>query len=160
MSNSLWPHGLQHARLPCPSLAPEVCSNPCPLSQWCHPTISFLATLVSSCPQSFPASGSFLVSHLFASGGQTIGASASALVLPKNISGWFPLRLTGLISLQFKGSQVSYPAPQLPYTVTSLKERLFHHFCHILLDRRNQQVPFPVKEWSLYKGLSHLERSC
>ena len=102
----------------------------------------------------------FKMSQLFTSGGQSIGASASALVLPMNISSWFPLRLTGLISLQSTGSQESYPAPQLPYTVTSLKERLFHHFCHILLDRRNQKVPFPVKEWSLYKGLSHLERSC
>ena len=97
MSNSLQPHGLQHARVPCPSLCSEVCSNSCPLSSSCHPIISSSVTPFSSCPQSFPASGSFPVSQLFASGGQSIGASA--LVLPMNIHGWFPLGLTGLISL-------------------------------------------------------------
>ena len=85
MSNSLWLHGLQHSRLPCPSLSPRVCSNSCPLSQWWHPTISFSVTPFSSCSQSFPASESFLMSQLFASGGQSIGASASASVLPMNI---------------------------------------------------------------------------
>ena len=101
MSNSLQSHRLQHARLPCPSLSPGVCSNSCPLSQWCHPTISSSVAPFSSCLQSFPASGSFPVSQLFTSGGQSIGASAS--VLPMNIQDWFPLGLTGLISLQFKG---------------------------------------------------------
>ena len=102
MSESLWPHGLQHARLPCPSLSPGVCSNFCPLSWWCHSTI--LSTVAPfSCPQSFPASGSFPVSRLFTSGGQSIRASASASDLPMNIRGWFPLRLTGLISLLSKG---------------------------------------------------------
>ena len=101
MSDSLQPHELQHARLPCPSPSPRVCSNSCPLSQWCHPTISSSVAPFSSCPQSFPASGSFPVSWLFASGGQSIGASVSAWVLP--IQGWFPLRLTGLISLLSKG---------------------------------------------------------
>ena len=86
---------------PCPSLSPRVCSNLCPLSPWCHPTISFFVTLFSSCPQSFPASGSFPMSQLFASGGQSIGASAS--VLPMNIQGWFPLGLTSLISFLSKG---------------------------------------------------------
>ena len=81
VSNSLWPHGLQHARLTCSSLSAGVCSNSCPLSWWCYPTISSTVTLCS-CPQSFPASGSFPVSHLFASGGQSIGALASASVLP------------------------------------------------------------------------------
>ena len=81
MSNSLWPHGLQHARLTCSSLSAGVCSNSCPLSWWCYPTISSSVTLCS-CPQSFPASGSFPVSHLFALGGQGIGALASASVLP------------------------------------------------------------------------------
>ena len=81
MSNSLWPHGLQHARLTCSSLSAGVCSNSCPLSWWCYPTISSTVTLCS-CPQSFPASGSFPVSHLFASDGQSIGALASASVLP------------------------------------------------------------------------------
>ena len=101
LHNSLWPHGLQHTRLPCPSLSPGVCSNSCPLSQWCNPTISSSIAPFSSCPQSFPVSGSFPMSWLFTSGGQSFGASAS--VLPMNIQGWFPLGLTGLISLQSKG---------------------------------------------------------
>ena len=103
MSYSLWPHGLQHAMLPCPSLSPGICSNSCPLSQWCHSTISSSVIPFSSCLQSFPASGSFPLSQLFASGGQSIEASTSAPVLPMNSQGWFPLGLTGLISLQFKG---------------------------------------------------------
>ena len=102
VSDSLPPHRLQHGRLPCPSLSPGVCSNLCPLSQWCHPTISYSVTSFSSCPQSFPASGSFPVIQLFASGGQSIGASASASVLPMNIKCWFPLGWTGLISLLSK----------------------------------------------------------
>ena len=101
MSNSLLSHGLQHVRFPCPSLSLQVCSNSCPLSQWCHPTISSSVTAFSSCPQFFPASGSFPVSWLFASGGQSIGAWTS--VLPMNIQGWFPLESTGLISLPSKG---------------------------------------------------------
>ena len=103
MSNSLPPGGPQHARLPCPSLSPGVCSNSCPLSRWCHSTTSSSVTHFSYCLQSFPASGSFPVSQLFASGGQNIWDSTSASVLPMNIQGWFPLRLTGLISLQSKG---------------------------------------------------------
>ena len=102
MSDVLQPLGLQHARLPCPSPSPRVCSNSCPLSRWCHPTISSSIIPFSSCLQSLPASGPFLVSWLFASGGQSIGASASALVLPINIQDWFPLELTGLISLLSK----------------------------------------------------------
>ena len=101
MSHPLWPHGLQHAMLSCPSLSPGVCSNVCPLSQWCHSTISSSVTPFSSHPQSFAASGSFSISRLFASGDQNSGASAS--VLQMNIQGWFPLELTGLISLQSKG---------------------------------------------------------
>ena len=101
MSNSLRMHGLQHARLPYPCLSPRVCSNSYPLSQWCCPTTSSSVALFS-CPQSFPASGSFPVSRLFTSSGQGIGASASP-VLPMNIQGWFPLELTGLISLLSKG---------------------------------------------------------
>ena len=100
MSDFLWPHGLQYARLPCPSLSLRACSNSCPLSWWCHPTISS-SVIRFSCPQSFPASGSFLMSWLFTSGGQSIGASGSAL--PMNIQGWFLLGLTGLISLGSKG---------------------------------------------------------
>ena len=102
MFNSLEPYGLQHASLLCPSLSPRVCSNLRPLSQWCYLTISSSAVPFSFCLQSFPASGYFLVSWLFASGGQTFGASAT--VLPMNIQGWFPLGLTGLISLQSKGT--------------------------------------------------------
>ena len=98
----MWPHGLQH-RLLCPLLSPWVCSNSCPLSRWCHPIISSSVISFSSCPQSFPASSSFLMSKLFASGGQSIGASASASVLPMNIQDWFALGLIGLISLQSKG---------------------------------------------------------
>ena len=93
MSDSLWLHGLQHITLPCPSLSLRVCSNSCPLSQWCHPTISSSVIPFSSCLQSFPASGSFTVSRFFASGGQSIGASASASVLPMNIQSWFSLGL-------------------------------------------------------------------
>ena len=103
MSDSLWPHGLQHARLPCPSPTPGACSNSCPLSQWCHPTISSSAVLFSSCLQSFPASGSFPMSQFFASGGQSIGVTTSASVLPMSIQDQLPLRMTGLISLQSKG---------------------------------------------------------
>ena len=101
--NVLQPHGLQHTRLPCPSPSPRVCPNSCPLNWWCHPTISSSVALFSFCLQSYPGSGSFPVSWLFASGSQKIGASASISVLPMNIQGWFPLRLTGLISLLSKG---------------------------------------------------------
>ena len=104
MSDSLRPCSLQHARLPCPSLSPRVCSKSCPLSWWCYVTILSSVFPFSSCPQSFPASGSFPMSRLFTSGGQSIGASASASVLPGlNIQGWFPLGLSGLISLLSKG---------------------------------------------------------
>ena len=103
MSDSLRPHGLQHHRLLCPSPSPGACSNSCPLSQRCHPTISSSVIPFSSRLQSFPASGSFPVSRLFISGGQSIGISASASVCPVNIQGWFPLGLTDLISSQSKG---------------------------------------------------------
>ena len=110
--DSLWPHGLQHARLPCLLPAPRACSNSCPSSQWWHPTISSSVTAFSACPQSFPASGSFQMSQFFTTGGQSIGASASASVLPVNIQGWFPLGWTDLLSLLPKDSQESSPAPQ------------------------------------------------
>ena len=103
MSNSLRPHESQHTRPPCPSLTPGVYPNPCPVTWWCHPTISSSVVPFSSCPQSSPASGSFPLSQLFASGGQSIGASASASVFPMNIQGWFPLGWTDLISLLSKG---------------------------------------------------------
>ena len=102
VSNSLWPHELQHARPPCPSPTPRVYSNPCSLNQWCHPAISSSVVPFSSCPQSFPASGSFPMSQLFAWGSQSIEVSASASVLPMNTQDWSPLGWTGWISLQSK----------------------------------------------------------
>ena len=102
-SDSLQPHEPQHARPPSPSPTPRVHPNPCPLSRWCHSTISSTVVSFSSCPQSFPASGSFPVSQLFVSGGQSIGVSASTSVLPMNTQDWFPLGRTGWISLQSKG---------------------------------------------------------
>ena len=103
VSDSLRPHGLQHARLPCPLPTPGACSNSCPLNRWCHPTILSSVVPFSSCPQSFPASGSFPMSQFFASGGQSIGVSASVSVLPMYIQDWFPSEWTGWISLQSKG---------------------------------------------------------
>ena len=102
MPNSLWPHGLQHARPLCPPPSPEVCPSSCPLHWWCHPAISFSDTLFF-CLQSFPASGTFPMSQLFTSDDQNTGISASASVLPTSIQGWFPLRLIGLISFVSKG---------------------------------------------------------
>ena len=110
MSDSLWPNGLQHNRFLSSLLTPEVCSDSCPLSQWCSITISFPVAPFSFCLQSFPASETFPMSQLFASGGQSIGTSAS--VLPMNIQGWFPLGLAGLISLVSRDPQESSPAPQ------------------------------------------------
>ena len=108
-SDYLWPHGLQHARLPCPSPTPRVYSNSCPWSRWCHPTTLSSVIPFSSCLQSFPASGLFPVSQFFESGGQS---TALASVLPMNIQDWFPLGLTGWISLQSKGLSESPPTPQ------------------------------------------------
>ena len=102
-SNSLQPHGLQHARLPWLSPTPRACSNSCPLSRWCHPTISSSVVPFSSCPQSFPASESYPVSQFFTSGGQSTGASDSVSVPPMNIQDWFPLGWIGLTSLLSKG---------------------------------------------------------
>ena len=103
ISHSLQLHGLQHARLPCPSPSPRVCPSSCSLHWWCHPAISSSDTLFSSCPQSFPASGTFPMSCLLTSDDQNTETSASASVFPVNIQGSSPLRLTGLISLQSKG---------------------------------------------------------
>ena len=102
ISDSLRPHEVQHARPSCPSPTPGVYLNSCPLSQWCHPTISSSVIPFSSCPQSFPASGSLQMSQLFTSGGQSIGVSALASVLPMNTQDWSPLGWTGWISLQSK----------------------------------------------------------
>ena len=103
VSNSLRPHELKQSRPPCPSPTPGAYTNSCPSSWWCHPTISSSVVPFSSCPQSFPASGSFQMSQLFASGGQSIGVSASTWVLPMNTQDWSPLGWTGWISLQSKG---------------------------------------------------------
>ena len=102
VSNSLQPHGLQHARLPCPSPTPGTCSNSCPSSSWCYPTISSSVVSFSSCLQYFAASGAFPMSQCFISDGQSIGSSASTSVLPRNIQDWFLLGWAGLISLQSK----------------------------------------------------------
>ena len=143
MSNSLQPHELQHARPPWLSPTPRVHPNSCPLSQWCHPAISSSVIPFSSCLQSSPASESFPRSQFFTSGGQSIGASASASVLPMNIQDWFPLRLTSLISLQFKGlSRKSYkyshipslldlPSNPLPHPSTSSQSMEQRSLCYI-----------------------------
>ena len=124
-------HGLKHARLPCPLLSPRVCSNSCPLSQWCHPTISSSVAHFSSCPQPFSASGSFLRSRLIASSGQSIGASVSASVLPMNIQGWFPLGLTGLIPLLSEGlSRVFSSTPVQKHQFFGAQPSLSSN-CHI-----------------------------
>ena len=142
LSDSLQPYRLQHARLPCPSLPPRVCSNS--LSQWCYPIVSSSVIPLFPCLQSFPASGSFPMNWLFTSGGQRIGASVSASVLPMNIQGWFPLRLTGLIPLQSKwfsslfkhhNSKVSILQPSLWSKFTSIHDYWknhsfdYMHFC-------------------------------
>ena len=111
VSDSLQLHELQHTRPPCPSPTPRVYTNSCLLSQWCHPTISFSVIHFSSCPQSFPASGSFQMSQHFASGGQSIGVSASTSVLPMNTQEWSPLGGTGWISWYPRDSQESSPTP-------------------------------------------------
>ena len=124
-------HGLKHARLPCPLLSPRVCSNSCPLSQWCHPTISSSVAHFSSCPQPFSASGSFLRSRLIASSGQSIGASVSASILPMNIQGWFPLGLTGLIPLLSEGlSRVFSSTPVQKHQFFGTQPSLWSN-CHI-----------------------------
>ena len=132
VSDSLWPHGLQHARLPCPSPTPGACSNSCLLSRWCHPTISSSVIPVSSCLQSFPASGSSPMSQFFVSAGQSIRVSASVSVLPMNIQNWFPLGLTDLISLQSKGlsrvfSNITVQKPQFFNTQLLLYSNSYIH---------------------------------
>ena len=112
MSDSLWPHEPQHARPPCPSPTPGIHPDSRPSSQWCHPAISSSVVPFSSCPQSFPASGSFQMSQFFAAGGQSIRVSASTSVLPMNTQDWYPLGRTGWIFLQCKGlSRVPWDSP-------------------------------------------------
>ena len=122
VSNSLRPHEPQHARPPCPSPTPRVYKNSCPLSWWCHPTISSSVIPFSSCPQSFPASGSFQMSQLFTSGGQRIGVSASTSVLQMNTQDWSPFGWTGWIFLLSKDSKESSLTPKFK-TINSLSEK-------------------------------------
>ena len=131
VSNSLWPHGLQHARLPGPSPTPGACSNSCPSRCWCHPTILSSVVPLSSCLQSFPASGSFQMSQFFASGGQSIGVSASASVLPMNIQDWFPLGWTGWISLQSGLSRVFSNTKIWKYYNTSVLQHSAFFMVHL-----------------------------
>ena len=139
MSNSLWPHGLQQGRLPCPLLSPRAYSDSCPLSWWCYLTISSSAVLFSFCLQSFPASESFPMSQFFTSGGQSIRASASASVLPVNIQGLFPLGLTGLISLQSKGLLRVYMSLHKYYLLLEWN-RVWHQFhSYFLIYRGNTE---------------------
>ena len=123
MSDSMRPLGLQHARLPCPPLCPRACSDSCPLIWWCHPTILSSIVPFFPCPQSFPGSGSFLISWLLVSGGQSIGTST--WVFPMNIQGWFPLGLTSLVSCYPRDSQESSPALQFK-GINSLGLRLLY----------------------------------
>ena len=138
LSDSWWPHGLQHARPPCPTAIPGVYSNWSPLSRWCHPTISSSVLPFSFFLQSFPTSGSFQMSQLFTSGSQSIGVSASTSVLPMNIQDWFPLEWTGWISLLFKGllSKVVVPIYN-PITVFAAKRGTFKWFLHEGLKTRS-----------------------
>ena len=145
VSNSLWPHGLQHARLPCSSPTPGACSNSCPFSRRCHPTISSSVVPFSSCLQSFLASGSFPMSQSFASGGQSIGASASASVLPMNIQDWFPLGLTGLISLQSKRlSRV--------FSNTTVQKRQFFSTNYIIITLKYFVSPYNGVYFRIFRG--------
>ena len=141
VSDSLWPHGLQHTRPPCPSPAPEVHSNSCPLNRWCHPTTSSSVGPFSSYLQSFPASGSFQMNQFFAWGGQSIRVSASTSVLLMSIQGWFPLRLTGLISLQSRG-------PSRVFSSSTIQR---HQFFGVLPSLESSSHNHT---WSLYGPLS------
>ena len=141
-ANSLRPHGLQHARFSCPSPTPKACSNPCPSSRWCHPTISSSVIPSYSCLQSFPASRSFPLSQFFASGGQSIRVSASASVFPVNIQDWFPLGLTGWISLQSKG-------PSRVFSNTTVQKHQFFG-SQLSLYRELQQLCAPISMINWY----------
>ena len=125
VSDSLRPHESQHARPPCPSPTPRVYPSPCPSSQWCHPAISSSVVPFSSCPQSFPESGSFQMSQFFSSGGQNTGVSASTSVLPVNTQDWSPLEWTGWIPCNSRDSQESSPTPQFK-SINSLALSLLH----------------------------------
>ena len=146
VSNSLWPHGLQHARPPWPWPTPGAYSNSCPLSWWCHPTISSSVAPFSPCLQSFPASGSFQMSQSFSSSGQSIGVSALASVLPVNIQDWFPLGLPGWISLQSKGlARV--------FSNTTVQK---HQFFSIQLSSRGLHTIYLISTFSSINSQCHL----
>ena len=134
MSNSLWHYGLQHARPPCPSPTPGVYSNSCPLGRWCHPTISSSVIPFSSCLQSFPASGSFQMSQVFPSDGQSIGVSASASVLPMNNQDWSPSGWTGWISLQSKGLSRVFSNTTVQSIKSSALSFLYNPTCKCIHD--------------------------
>ena len=146
MPNSLWPHGLQHARPPCPSPTPGACSNSGSWSRWCHPTISSSVVPFSSHLQSFPASGSFQMSQLFASGGQSTGVSASTSVLPVSIQDWFPLEWTGCVSLQSK-------AISLYYLQTSRDFSLFLLLIFLITVCPLNCIMLWFKEWFYFEGI-------
>ena len=145
MSDSLLPHGLQHARLPCPSSTPGAYSNSCLLHRWCHPTISSFVIPFSSRLQSFLASGSFPMSPFFASGGQSIGVSASTSVLPMNIQGWSSLGLTGLISLQSKGLARVFSNTTVQKHPAILMNKKYYHHQWFLVSKCEWRLP---KLWS------------
>ena len=142
VSNSLWPHGLQHARPPGPSPTPRVYSNSCPLSLWFHPTILSSVVPFSPCLQSFPESGSFQMSQLFASGSQTIGVSASASLLPMNIQDWSPLGWTSWISLQSKGLSRVFS------NATVQKQYTFYCSSSSSIDQYVQDISWLRKEYN------------
>ena len=150
----LWPHGLQHARPHCPSLSPRVCPSSCPLHQWCHTTMLSSVTLFSSCPQSFPESGTFPMSHLFASDDQNTGASASASVLPVSIQGWSPLRLTGLFSLLSEGLSGVFSS------TTVQRHQFFGVLPSLRSSSHNQPWPLGRPQPWLYGPLSAEQRLC
>ena len=152
MTNSLRPHGMQHSRLPLSSLSPRVCSDSCPSSQWCYLNTSSSAALFF-CLQCFSASGSFPISWLFATGGQSIGASISASVLPMSIQGWCPLGLTGLISLQCKGlSRVFFNTTGLKVSIFQCSAFLMVQLSHLYMTTGKTTAltyPFPIMEVKL-----------
>ena len=150
VSDSLRPHESQHARPPCPSPTPRIHPNPCPSSRWCHPTISSSVFPFSSCPQSFPASGSFQMSQLSASGGQSIGVSASVSVLPMNTQDWFPLGWTVGSPCSPRDSQESSPTPQFKSINSSAPSFLYSPTLTSIHDYWKNHSYFVNKVMSLF----------
>ena len=153
MSDSLQPHGLQHTRPPCPSPSPGICPRSCSLNWRCSPAISSSDALFSFCSQSFPASGTLSVSHLFASDGQNIRTQHSASVYPMNIQGWSPLRLTSLISLLSKGLQEPSPAPQFE-SINSLAFCLLYD--PVLTNIRDHWEVHTLTIWNFFSKVMYL----